>query len=106
MIASSLVAIAIISLLASCASSPTFSRTVYEDPTVLVRLDRSSFREKVSGAPAGHIPELTVVYLAEILRAVRIQPEISFLSYWALRKDPQPEPAFPNDDAILVAPIS
>ena len=103
-IASSLTAVAIVSLLASCASSPTFSRTVYEDPTVLVRLDSSLFQEDVSGAPAGHIPELTVADLAEILRAVRIQPEISFLSYWVLRKDPQPEPAFPNDDAILVAP--
>jgi hypothetical protein len=96
--------VAMILLLASCASSPAFSRTVYEDPTVLVRLDSPLFQEEVSGAPAGHIPALTAADLAEILRSVRIQPEISFLSYWILRQGPQPATAFPNDDAQLLAP--
>ena len=104
MITSSLAAIVMASLLASCASSPTFSRTVYEDPTVLVRLDSPLFQEGGSGAPAGHMTELTVAVLAELLRSVRIQPEISFLSYWILRKEPQPEAAFPNGDAQLLAP--
>ncbi|MDP3090948.1 MAG: SHOCT domain-containing protein [Nitrospira sp.] len=103
-ITSSLAAIVMAFLLASCASSPVFSHTVYEDPTILVRLDSPLFQEDVSGAPAGRIPELTVADLAALLRSVRIQPEISFLSYWVLRKEPQPEPAFPNDDAQLLAP--
>jgi hypothetical protein len=103
-ITSSLAAVVMASLLASCASSPTFSRMVYEDPTVLVRLDSPLVQEEVSGAPAGHIPALTAADLAEILRSVRIQPEISFLSYWVLRKEPQPETAFPNDEAQLLAP--
>lgn len=99
----SLASLVMASLLTNCASSPAFSRTVYEDPTILVRLDSSLFQEEVSGAPAGHIPTLTAADLAEILRSVRFQPEISFLSYWVLRKEPQLEPAFPNDDAALLA---
>lgn len=71
---------------------------------MLVRLDSSLVQEEVSGAPAGHIPALTAADLATILRSVRIQPEISFLSYWVLRKEPQPETAFPNDEAQLLAP--
>lgn len=103
-VTSGVTAVVMASLLASCASSPTFSRTVYEDPTVLVRLDSPLFQAEVSGAPAGHISELTAADLAELLRSVRIQPEISFLSYWILRKEPQPESAFPNDAANLLAP--
>lgn len=103
-ITSSLATVVMASLLASCASSPTFSRTVYEDPTVLVRLDRPLVQEQVSGTSTGPIVELTAAELAELLHSVRIEPEISFLSYWVLRKEPQPEPAFPNDDAELLAP--
>ncbi len=77
---------------------------MYEDPTILVRVDSPVPQEEVSGAPAVHIPELTAVDLAALLRSVRIQPEISFVSYWILRKEPQPEPAFPNDDATRLAP--
>ena len=102
-ITSSLAAIVMASLLASCASAPTFPRTVYEDPTILVRLDSPVPQEEVSGAPDGQIPELTTVDLAALLRSVRVQPEISFVSYWILRKEPQPEPAFPNGDADLLA---
>lgn len=103
-ITSGVTAVVMASLLTSCANSPTFFRTVYEDPTVLVRLDSSLFQAEVPGAPAGPIPELSAADLAEILRSVRIQPEISFLNYWILRKEPQPETAFPNDDAQLLAP--
>jgi hypothetical protein len=104
LIISGVTTVVMVSLLASCASAPTFSRTVYEDPTVLVRLDSPLFQEEVSGAPAGHIPPLTAADLVEILQSVRIQPEISFFSYWILRKGPEPETAFPNDDAQLLAP--
>ncbi len=97
-------AVVIASLLASCANSPTFSRTVYEDPTILVRLDRPLVQEQVSGTSTGLISGLTAVELAKLLHSVRIEPEISFLSYWVLRKEPHPEPAFPNGDAELLAP--
>jgi hypothetical protein len=103
-VTSGVTAIVMVSLLANCASSPVFSRTVYEDPTVLVRLDSPLVQGQVSTAPAEHIPELTAADLAEILRSVKIQPEISFLSYWILRNEPQPELAFHNDDAQLLAP--
>lgn len=103
-ITSGVTAVVMVSLLVNCASPPTFSRTVYEDPTVIVRLDSPLFQEEVSGAPAGHIPALTAAALAEILQSVRIQPEISFFSYWILRKGPQLETAFPKDDAQLLAP--
>jgi len=103
-VTSCVTAVVMVLLLANCASSPVFSRMVYEDPTVLVRLDSSLFQEEVSSVPAGHIPELTATDLAEILRSVRIQPEISFLSYWVLRKEPQSEPAFPDDTANLLTP--
>jgi len=101
---SGLIAVVMVSLLVSCANPPAFSRTVYEDPTVLVRLDSPLFQEEVSEAPAGHIPALTATDLAEILQSVRIQPEISFFSYWILRNGLQPETAFPGDDARLLAP--
>ena len=98
-------AVMMASLLAGCLNAPTFSRTVvYEDPTVLVRLDSSLVQEEASGEPRGHIAELTAADLAELLRSVRIQPESSFVSYWILRKEPQPEQAFPNSDADLLAP--
>ncbi len=96
--------VVIASLLASCAASPTFSRTVYEDPTVLVRLDSPLFQAEVSGAPIEHATELTTENLAAILRSVKIEREISFVSYWILRTEPQPEPAFPHSDADLLAP--
>lgn len=103
-ITSSLAAVVMASLLASCASAPTFSRTVYEDPTILVRLDSPVVQEEVSGEPRGEIAELTPGNLAELLQSVRIQPEISFLSYWVLRQELQPETAFPKDEAQLLAP--
>lgn len=97
------VAMIVAARLAGCLNAPTFSRTVvYEDPTVLVRLD--SPLEKTSGQPRGHIAELTAADLAELLQSVRIHPEISFLSYWILRKESQPEPAFPHDEAEILAP--
>ncbi|MBA5868910.1 MAG: hypothetical protein GDA68_02715 [Nitrospira sp. CR2.1] len=98
-------AMIVAALLAGCLNAPTFSRTVvYEDPTVLVRLDSPLVQEKASGQPRGHIAELTAADLAKLLRSVRIHPEISFLSYWILRQEPQPEPACPHDDAELLAP--
>lgn len=93
------------SLLTGCLNSPTFSRTVlYEDPTVLVRLDSLALQAESSREAPGTIAELTAGDLAEILRSVSIEPEISFLSYWVLRKELRPEPVFPNGDADVLAP--
>lgn len=69
-----------------------------------MRLDSSLFQEEVPGVPIGHIHELTATDLAAILRSVMIQPEISFLSYWVLRREPRASSAFPHDDADLLAP--
>ncbi len=76
---------------------------MYEDPTLLVRLDRPSSLAEVLGEPDQHVSELTAADLAAVLRSIRIQPETSFVSYWILRKDPQPKPAFPDSDADLLA---
>ena len=93
------------SLLTGCLNSPTFSRTVlYEDPTVLVRLDSLALQAESSREAPGTIAELTAADLAEILRSVSIEPEISFLSYWVLRQELRPEPVFPNGDADVLAP--
>ena len=95
--------VAAVFLLAGCLNSTTVSRTVYDDPTLLVRLDSPVPQEEVSGGPGPNIAELTASDLAVVLQSVRIQPEISFVSYWILRKEPQPQPAFPNGDADLLA---
>lgn len=76
---------------------------MYEDPTLLVRLDRPSSLAEVLGEPDQHVAELTAADLASVLRSVMIQPETSFVSYWVLRKAPQPKPAFPDSDADLLA---
>ena len=95
--------VAAVFLLAGCLNSSTVSWTVHDDPILLVRLDSPVPQEEVSGGPGRDIAELTAADLAAVLRSVRIQPEISFISYWILRKEPQPEPAFPNGDAALLA---
>lgn len=87
--------------LTGCLNSPVSSRTMYEDPTLLVRLDSPSPAE-VLGAPDQHVAELTAAALASVLRSVMIQPETSFVSYWILRKDQRPKPAFPDSDADLL----
>ncbi len=92
------------SLLVGCAGSPTFSRPVYEDPSVLVRLDSPLFQGDTPAARNSHPVTLTPEDLAEILRSVNIQKEISLLSYYVLRKDPKPERVFSEDVAKLLVP--
>lgn len=101
---SGLAAVMMAPLLIGCTSTPTFSRTVYDDPTLLVRLDSPVLQAAGSGELPGTIAELTAADLAVLLRSVSVQPDISFVSYWFLRKDPQLQPAFPNGDADLLAP--
>lgn len=95
--------VAALFLVAGCLNSPTVSRTVYDDPTLLVRLDSPVPPDEVSEALNRDSAELTPADLAAVLGSVRIQRETSFVSYWILRKEPQPEPAFPNSDADLLA---
>ena len=89
--------------LAGCLNSSTASRTVYEDPTILVRLDGPALPEEGAEGSTRPVAELTAADLASVLRSVMIRPEISFVNYWILRNDPQPRPAFPNSDADLLA---
>ncbi len=95
--------VAAVFLFAGCLNSPTVSRTVYEDPTILVQLDGPALQEEISGGPTRPVAELTAADLASVLRSVMIQPEIGFASYWILRNEPQLKPAFPESDADLLA---
>jgi len=52
-ITSGLIALVMVSLLVDYANPPAFSRTVYEDSTILVRLDSPLFQEEVSETPVG-----------------------------------------------------
>mgnify|MGYP003502629870 CR=1 FL=1 len=96
--------VAAIFILAGCVTSPTISRTVYEDPIVLVQLDSSSPLKDAAGEPDQQVAKFTTAHLTSVLQSIMIQRETSFVSYWVLRSMPQPEPAFPNDDAQLLAP--
>ena len=77
---------------------------MYEDPILLVRLDSLPPLKEISGGSDQRVAELTDADLISLLRSIMIQRETSFISYWVLRRVPQPEPAFPNDDAQLLAP--
>jgi len=96
--------VAAIFLFTGCVNTPIVSRTVYEDPILLVRLDSPPPLREVSGGSDLHVAELTSTDLTSLLRSIKIQRETSFVGYWVLRRVPQPEPAFPNDDAQLLAP--
>ena len=96
--------VAAIFFLTGCVNSPIVSRTVYEDPILLVRLDSPPPLKEVSGGSDQHVAELTATDLISLLQSITIQRETSFISYWVLRRVPQPEPAFPSDDAQLLAP--
>ena len=96
--------VAAIFFLTGCVNSPIVSRTVYEDPILLVRLDSPPPLKEVAGGSDQLVAELTATDLISLLRSIKIQRETSFISYWVLRRVPQPEPAFPNDDAQLLAP--
>lgn len=102
MITFSLAVVVMASLLASCASSPAFSRTVYKNPTVFVRLDSPVFQVEVSAASAGPIAELNATDLTAL--AIGEDRAGDQLPHWVMRKEPQPEPAFPQNDAQLLAP--
>ncbi len=96
--------VAAIFLFTGCVNSPTISRTVYEDPILLVRLDSSPPLKEAAGEPDQQVAKFTAADLTSVLQSIMIQRETSFVSYWILRSLPQPEPAFPHDDAQLLAP--
>lgn len=96
--------VAAIFLFTGCVNSPTVSRTVYEDPILLVRLDSSPPLKEAAREPDQQVAKFTATDLASLLRSIKIQRETSFVGYWVMRRAPQPEPAFPHDDAQLLAP--
>ncbi len=96
--------VAAIFLFTGCVNSPTVSRTVYEGPILLVRLDSPPPLREISERSDQLVAELTAADLTSLLRSIKIQRETSFVGYWVMRRVPQPEPAFPNDDAQLLAP--
>ncbi len=87
-----------------CASTPAFSRPVYADSNVMVRLESSLMVGTASDAPNSHPATLTEQALPSILRSVIVQKEIDFLHYYVLRQDPKPERVFLDDDIELLTP--
>ncbi len=91
-------------LLSGCASSPTFSRPVFQDPVLTVRLDSPLFPGDTKAEPYDHPIEFTSQALAMMLQSIRIKKEISLLDYYVFREDTDPQPVFPPDIAELLAP--
>jgi hypothetical protein len=91
-------------LLAGCANSPTFSRPVFQDPILMVRLDSPLFPGETRAEPNSHPLEFTSQNLSKILQSIRIKKEVSLLNYYVLRKDTKPVPVFPPDIVELLAP--
>lgn len=90
--------------LGGCTSTPTFSRPIYEDPTLVVRLDSPLFQAEGESASPMAFPGLTADQLAVIVQAPTVQHDVSFLTYWVLRKPPEPEPLFSASEATLLSP--
>ncbi len=91
-------------LLSGCASPPMFSRTVFQDPILMVRLDSPLFPGEARTEPNSHPIEFTPQDLSLILQSIKIQKEVSLLNYYVFREDTKPESVFPSDIAELLAP--
>ena len=91
-------------LLSGCANSPTFSRPVYQDPIIMVRLDSPLFPGEAGAEPNSHPIEFTSQNLAMIFQSIRIKKEVSLFDYYVFRQDTKPAPVFPPDIAELLAP--
>ncbi|RMH38204.1 MAG: SHOCT domain-containing protein [Nitrospirae bacterium] len=89
----------------ACAGPEVFSRPVYEDPTIVVRLDSPLFRTPLSTVDHPATPfTLSAEDLHTVLQSIRIKREIDLLSYYILRKEATPEPAFTEDELTLLVP--
>ena len=94
----------IVLLLTGCASAPIFSRLVYQDPILIVRLHSPLYKSKEHSATNSHPITFTVQDLQSILQSMKIQREMSFLNYYVFRQDALPQPVFPPDIRELLAP--
>lgn len=99
-----IIALFIAVLLSGCANSPTFSRTVFQDPILTVRLDSPLFPGETRAEPNSHPIEFTSQDLSQILQSIKIQKEVSLLDYYVFREDTKPKSVFPSDIAELLAP--
>lgn len=94
----------LILLVTGCAGSPIFSRPVYQDPILIVRLDSPLYKARGHAATNSHPIVFTVQDLQAILQAMKIQKEVSFLNYYVFRHDATPKAVFPSEVAGLLAP--
>lgn len=90
--------------LSGCANSPTFSRPLYQDPTLTVGLESPLFPEEASSEPNSHPVKFLTQDLVKILRSIKVKKEVSFLNYYVLRKDPTPQHVFSAELAEILAP--
>ena len=91
-------------LLSGCTSSPTFSRTVFQDPILMVRLDSPLFPGETKAEPYSHPIEFPTQALAMMLESIKIKKEVSLLGYYVFRQETDPKSVFPPDIAELLAP--
>jgi hypothetical protein len=91
-------------VLAACAGPSTVSRSVHEDPSLIVRLENLPKPDHVTVAPNARPAAFTDDDLTQILRSVMIQKEIDFWRYYALRQDPKPERALLDEDIASLVP--
>lgn len=94
----------IVLLLTGCAGTPIFSRPVYQDPILTVRLQSPLYKAKEHSAANNHPITFTVQDLQSILQSLNIQREMSFLNYYVFRQEAIPQPVFPPDITELLAP--
>jgi hypothetical protein len=91
-------------LVTGCAGSPIFSRPVYQDPILIVRLDSPLYKARGHKGANSHPITFTVQDLQSILQSMNIQREMSFLNFYVFRQDTIPQPVFSSDIAKLLAP--
>jgi len=89
--------------LSGCASSPTFSRPVFQDPILTVRLDSPLFPGEPRAEPNSHPIEFTSQDLTKILQSIKIKKEVSLLDYYVFRQDTDPKPVFSPGIVNLLA---
>ncbi|MCA9419572.1 MAG: SHOCT domain-containing protein [Nitrospira sp.] len=87
-----------------CVGSPIFSRPVYQDPVLIVRLDSPLYKVQGDTPANSHPIAFTTQDLQSILQSLKIQREVSFLKYYVFRQDVTPQPVFPSEVAGLLAP--
>ena len=92
------------SSLTGCAGDPTFSRPLYQDPTLTVGLESPLFPEEAPAEPNSHPVEFASQDLVMLLRSIKVQKEVSFLNYYVLRKDSTPQHVFSAELAEILAP--